>query len=185
MTNQQALYLFYGCSCLQSDLSAKSCIMVCASELPAFMLSKTSMAAQCHQHMSKCNSNMSSGGGDKAVGAEQGRAQGGRGSQGQLGRVNGGVQRKVVGTSLSLGPCSHCSAQGDFWAVFLQSIWVCMCVRCAWRTKRSAHCSLGTWYVLILYLTADFCATASCSAACDWTGWTLLCWGKLLCAQAI
>ena len=73
---------------------------------------------------------LSSGGGDKVVGAGQGMAQGGKESQGQLGGVIGGVQGKVISTSLSLGPCSHCSAQGELWAVCLQIMGMRLCALC-------------------------------------------------------
>ncbi len=73
---------------------------------------------------------LSSGGSDKVVGAGLGRAQEGKGSRGQLGGVNGGVQGKVVNTSLLQGPCSHCSAQGELWAVCHQSMGMRVCTLC-------------------------------------------------------
>ena len=94
------------------------------------------MASQCHaQQMSTCISTMSSGGGDKVVGAGWGRAQGGKGSQRQLRGVICGVQGESVNTSLLQGPCSHCSAQGELWVVCHQS----MGVHCAWPVKQAMH----------------------------------------------
>ena len=81
---------------------------------------------------------MSLGGGDRVIGAGWGRAQGGKGSQGQLGGVNGGVQGTVVNTRFLQGPCSHCSAPGALWAIVVTAL-VCMYVHCAWHIKQAMY----------------------------------------------
>ena len=93
--------------------------------------------------MSTCTPTLSSGGGDKVVGAGSGRTEGVKGSQGQLGGAIGGVQGKVVNASFLQGPCSHCSAQGELWAVCHQSMGMRVCALCmAYQTGNCISHSL-------------------------------------------